>query len=36
LRRVPGNEKADGLQVVKGQWGPPYFSHFAMRWRASS
>ncbi len=36
LGRVPGNEKTNRLKIIESLGRPAYFSHFAMRWRASS
>jgi hypothetical protein len=35
-RRVTRSEQTDRLQIIQSLRRPPYFSHFAIRWRASS
>src|SRR5437763_681968 len=36
LRCIPANELTDRFEIVGGLRRPPYFSHFAIRWRISS
>jgi len=36
LRCVASDEEADRVKVIESLWRPPYLSHFAIRWRASS
>lgn len=36
LRCVASDEEADRLKIIESLWRPPYLSHFAIRWRASS
>jgi len=33
---VPSYEQADCLEIIRSLGRPPYFSHFAMRWRTFS